>query len=64
MKGAKIVPSVEAGLIALRDVVLGSIWVFISFGEHPGLPTMFGGAIVLAAAVRRMAPELGRERSL
>jgi drug/metabolite transporter (DMT)-like permease len=64
MEGAKFIPSAEAGLISLLDVVLAPIWVFIAFGENPGLPTMFGGAVVLAAAVWRMAPELGRERRL
>ena len=62
MEGAKFIPSAEAGLISLLDVVLAPIWVFIAFGENPGLPTMVGGAMVLAAAVWRMAPELGRER--
>jgi len=64
MEGAKFIPSAEAGLISLLDVVLAPIWVFIAFGENPGLPTMLGGAIVLAAAVWRVAPELGRERRL
>jgi hypothetical protein len=36
--------------------------VFLAFGENPGLPTMVGGAIVLAAAVWRMAPDLRQER--
>jgi drug/metabolite transporter (DMT)-like permease len=62
MEGAKFIPSAEAGLISLLDVVLGPVWVFLAFGENPGLPTMVGGAIVLAAAVWRMAPELRRER--
>jgi drug/metabolite transporter (DMT)-like permease len=62
MEGAKFIPSAEAGLISLLDVVLGPLWVFIAFGENPGLATMLGGAIVLAAAVWRMAPELKRER--
>jgi drug/metabolite transporter (DMT)-like permease len=62
MEGAKSIPSAEAGLIALLDVVLGPIWVFIAFGENPGLATIVGGAIVLAAAVWRLAPELTRER--
>jgi drug/metabolite transporter (DMT)-like permease len=62
MEGAKFIPSAEAGLISLLDVVLGPLWVFIAFGENPGLATMFGGAIVLAAAVWRMAPELRQER--
>ena len=62
MEGAKFIPSAEAGLISLLDVVLGPVWVFIAFGENPGLATIIGGAIVLAAALWRMAPELKRER--
>src|SRR6202034_247838 len=62
MEGAKFIPSAEAGLISLMDVVLGPFWVFIAFGENPGLATMLGGTIVLGAAVWRMAPELRQER--
>jgi drug/metabolite transporter (DMT)-like permease len=62
MEGAKFIPSAEAGLISLLDVVLGPVWVFLAFGENPGGATMLGGAIVLSAAVWRMAPELSRER--
>ena len=62
MEGAKFIPSAEAGLISLLDVVLGPVWVFLAFGENPGRATMLGGAIVLAAAIWRMAPELRRER--
>jgi hypothetical protein len=36
--------------------------VFLAFGENPGLATVVGGAIVLAAAVWRMAPDLRREQ--
>jgi drug/metabolite transporter (DMT)-like permease len=50
---AKFIPSAEAGPVALLDVVLGPIWVFIAFGEDPGLATILGGAIVLAAATWR-----------
>ena len=62
MEGAKSIPSAEAGLISLLDVVLGPVWVFIAFGENPGLATMLGGVIVLGAAVWRIAPELTQER--
>ena len=64
MEGAKFIPSAEAGLISLLDVVLGPIWVFIAFGENPGLATILGGAIVLGAAVWRLAPELRLEQAL
>src|SRR5271166_4234048 len=64
MEGAKFIPSAEAGLISLLDVVLAPIWVFLAFGENPGAATMLGGAIVLGAALWRMAPDLRRERAL
>jgi hypothetical protein len=38
--------------------------VFIAFRENPGLATVIGGAIVLGAAIWRMAPELRQERAL
>ena len=61
MEGAKFIPSAEAGLISLLDVVLGPIWVFLAFGENPGELTLVGGAIVLGAAVWRIAPDLSQE---
>ena len=64
MEGAKFIPSAEAGLISHLDVVLGPFWVFIAFRENPGLATLIGGAIVLGAALWRMAPELRQERIL
>jgi drug/metabolite transporter (DMT)-like permease len=57
MEGAKFIPSAEAGLIALLEVVLGPIWVFLAFGENPGLATILGGALVLA--VHGLAPGTG-----
>lgn len=62
MEGAKRIPSVEAGLISQLDVVLGPLWVFLAFGENPGAATILGGALVLAATLWRMAPELARAR--
>ena len=62
MEGAKFIPSAEAGLISLLDVVLGPIWVFLAFGENPGELTLVGGAIVLGAAVWRIAPDLSQEQ--
>ena len=62
MEGAKFIPSAEAGLISLLDVVLGPIWVFLAFGENPGAATLVGGAIVLGAALWRIAPDLTREQ--
>jgi drug/metabolite transporter (DMT)-like permease len=64
MEGAKFIPSAEAGLISLLDVALGPIWVLLVFRENPGAATLLGGAIVLGAALWRMAPDLRREQAL
>ena len=58
MEGAKLIPSAEAGLISLLDVVLGPIWVFLAFGENPGLASLPGGAIDFGVALWRMTPDL------
>jgi drug/metabolite transporter (DMT)-like permease len=49
--GSRHVPSSEAGLIALLDVVLGPLWVWLVFAEKPGTPALVGGALVLLAVV-------------
>jgi len=61
MEGAKHVPSAEASLLAMLDVVLGPLWVLVAFAEQPDRATVIGGAIVLAAAIWRLAPELKRD---
>ena len=49
--GGRYIPSSEAGLIAMLDVVLGPLWVWIAFSENPGTPALIGGALVLAAVI-------------
>ncbi|MDE3175702.1 MAG: DMT family transporter [Pseudomonadota bacterium] len=64
MQGAKTVPPAEASLIAMLDVVLGPLWVWLAFREQPSLATAIGGGFVLAAALWRLAPELRRRETL
>ena len=51
LTGSRLIPSSEAGLIALLDVVLGPLWVWLVFAEEPGLAALIGGGIVLTALV-------------
>ena len=51
LTGSRMIPSSEAGLIALLDVVLGPLWVWLVFAENPGAAALIGGAIVLASLV-------------
>jgi drug/metabolite transporter (DMT)-like permease len=49
LTGSRYIPSGEAGLIALLDVVLGPLWVYLAFGEVPSGAALFAGTVVLAA---------------
>ena len=67
--GARYLPAAEVALLALTEIVLGPIWVWIGVGEVPTLLTLAGGGVVLSAVVvqtvtglRRPAGKAGRER--
>lgn len=49
LTGGRHVPSSEAGLLGLLDVVLGPLWVWLAFGEEPGRAAILGGTLVLGA---------------
>jgi len=41
----------EIALLGLLEVVLGPLWAWLGAGEVPGIATLYGGAVVLAALV-------------
>lgn len=47
--GARLIKSGEVGFIAMLDVVLGPIWVWVFFAEEPGAFAAAGCAMVLGA---------------
>lgn len=49
MTGGRYIPSGEAGLIGLMDVVLGPLWVWLAFSEWPGNSTIVGAGLILLA---------------
>ena len=49
--GGRYVPSGEAGLIGLLDVVLGPFRVWLVFGERPREAALIGGGIVPASVL-------------
>jgi len=51
LTGGRHIPSGEAGLVGLLDVVLGPLWVWLAFREYPGQAAILGGGIVFAAVV-------------
>ncbi len=62
LTGGRHIPSGEAGLIALLDVVLGPLWVWLAFAERPATAAIVGGAIVLGAVAWYLADGLGHSR--
>ncbi len=64
--GSRHLPAAELALLALTEVALGPIWVWLGIGETPSLATLLGGAIVLGAIIgnalsglRRWRPPIG-----
>ncbi len=49
LMGGRLIPSGEAGLLGLLDVVLGPLWVWLAFAEQPSRAALAGAACVLGA---------------
>jgi DME family drug/metabolite transporter len=49
--GARYVPAAQVALLALTEVVLAPLWVWIFVGETPSAPSLVGGCIVFGAVV-------------
>jgi drug/metabolite transporter (DMT)-like permease len=56
--GGRYIPSGEAGLVGMLDVVLAPLWVWLLFNEQPGNAALVGGVIVLAAVLWYLGAEL------
>ncbi len=64
--GSKAVPAAELALLAMSEVVLGPLWVWLALGETAGPWTLVGGAVLMAAiagnalsGLRRKPPPIG-----
>jgi drug/metabolite transporter (DMT)-like permease len=55
------VPAAELVLLALSEVILGPLWVWIGVGETPSTLTLIGGLIMLAAIVSNAITGLHRK---
>ena len=49
--GARNVPAAELVVLSLTEVVFGSIWVALAFGEVPSVLTLIGGVVLLGSIV-------------
>jgi drug/metabolite transporter (DMT)-like permease len=61
--GGRHIPSGEAGLIGMLDVVLSPLWVWWLFDERPGTAALVGGITVLGAVVWYLGAQLRAGRA-
>jgi drug/metabolite transporter (DMT)-like permease len=47
--GSRRIPAVETALIGALEAPIAPVWVWLMFGETPGLATLIGGLIVFTA---------------
>lgn len=59
-RGARLIPAAAMGLILLLESVLGSVWAWLGTAERPDLPTVLGGAVVIAAVVLKLREDGAR----
>lgn len=58
--GARLLPAIETALIGALDAPLAPLWVWLAFGETPGIGTLAGGLIVFAAVAVHIMVEARR----
>jgi len=61
LSGARHVPAAQVSILALLEVVLSPIWVWIFVHEVPSATTLIGGAVVLAGVIYQA---LGARRTI
>ena len=49
MAGARSIPAAQSALVGMLETVLGPLWVWLVLDERPGVATLTGGALILAA---------------
>jgi drug/metabolite transporter (DMT)-like permease len=60
--GPRFLSAAETGMFYLLETVLAPVWVWLVFSEQPPVPTLVGGAIILAALVWHSTHSLRREK--
>ncbi len=62
--GTRRVPAAEVPLLALTEVVLAPLWVWLWVDEAPGRLTLLGGVVVLTAVLGQAVIRLRRDRAI
>ncbi|MGF7004743.1 DMT family transporter [Aminobacter sp. BE322] len=62
--GARLLPAIETALIGSLDAPLAPLWVWLAFGETPGMSTIAGGLIVFAAVAVHIVVEARKRQAV
>src|SRR5262252_117552 len=62
MAGARLIPAAQSALVGMLETVLGPLWVWLVLNERPGVATLIGGALILAALLANTLLELATPR--
>lgn len=49
--GSRLIPAANTALIGALDAPLAPVWVWLAFAETPGINTVLGGVVVMAAVI-------------
>lgn len=60
LKGSRLIPAAESGLIITLEIVLAPLWVWLAFGEVPGIPSFIGGALIFGTITWHLLSSLRR----
>ena len=47
--GPRYLPAPEVAMLTLLEAIIGPAWVWLVIGEEPGIRTLLGGSVVVAA---------------
>jgi drug/metabolite transporter, DME family len=54
MKGSRHLNAIDSSLISILEPILNPVWVLIGYGEQPGMWSVIGGTIIIAALLLRL----------
>lgn len=62
--GSKLIPASTTALIGAIEAPITPLWIWLSYGEVPPLPTFVGGTLILAAVLFHLLSEIKSEGRL
>ena len=62
--GARLIPSAQASLLSLLEVILAPVLVWVAFAEQPSTSTLIGGVILLVTLAAHTVADVNVARAV